>query len=62
MNLFNLKRENNETYLEGIYKNPVHNIIDYEKNINCRSCFSSSKYSEEEIAKPKKRKENKKEK
>ena len=58
--LIQFERENNETYLEGIYKNPVHNIIDYEKTLTVEAALAAQSSSEEEIAKPKKEKKTKK--
>ena len=58
--LIQFERENNETYLEGIYKNHVHNIINYEKTLTVEAALAAQSSSEEEIAKPKKEKKTKK--
>lgn len=58
--LIQFERENNESYLEGIYKNPVHNIIDYEKTLTVEAAIASR---QEEIEdNPKKEKKTKKKK
>ncbi len=57
--LIQFERENNESYLEGIYKNPVHNIIDYEKTLTVEAAIAS-RQEEEVEEKPKKEKKAKK--
>lgn len=57
--LIQFERENNESYLEGIYKNPVHNIIDYEKTLTVEAAIAS-RQEEEVEEKPKKEKKLKK--
>lgn len=59
--LIQFERENNESYLEGIYKNPVHNIIDYEKTLTVEAAIAS-RQEEEVEEKPKKEKKAKKKK
>lgn len=51
--LIQFEREYNETYLEGIYKNPVHNIIDYEKTLTVEAAIAAQS-NDQEIAKTKK--------
>lgn len=45
--LIQLERENNDVYVEGIYKQPVHNIIDYEKTLTVEAAIASSSSREE---------------
>lgn len=50
-----------DNYIEGIYKNQVHNIIDYERTMTIEAAIAAQKGGDEGIAKKKKNK-NKKEK
>lgn len=35
-----LEKQNNDVYVEGIYKQPVHNIIDYEKTLTVEAAIA----------------------
>lgn len=60
--LIQLEKENNDVYIEGIYKQPVHNIIDYEKTLTVEAAIASNSSREDEEPKiekkPKKVKED----
>lgn len=56
--LIQFEREYNESYIEGIYKNPIHNIIDYEKTLTVEAAIAIQNDIEEK-AKPKKEKKRK---
>ncbi len=58
--LIQFERENNESYLEGIYKNPVHNIIDYEKTLTVEAAIASRQEEEVEEKTKKEKKAKKK--
>ena len=55
------ERTNNEAYTEGIYKQQVSNIIDYERTMTVEAALAGSSRDEEvKEKKPKKKKEDKK--
>lgn len=56
-NLFQLENENKDIYTESIYKQPVHNIIDYEKTLTVEAAIVSQS---ENIPQESKNKEKKK--
>ena len=49
-----LEKENNDVYLEGVYRQPVHNIIDYEKTLTVEAAIASNSVKQEENLKPEK--------
>ncbi len=55
-----LEKENNDVYLEGVYRQPVHNIIDYEKTLTVEAAIASNSVKQEENLKPEKEKKSKK--
>lgn len=57
--LIQLEKENTDVYVEGIYKQPVHNIIDYEKTLTVEAAIASQRGQTEEPIKEKKVKEKK---
>ena len=54
------EKENNDVYLEGVYRQPVHNIIDYEKTLTVEAAIASNSVKQEENLKPEKEKKSKK--
>lgn len=46
--LIQLEKENNDVYVEGVYKQPVHNIIDYEKTLTVEAAIASNSSRVEE--------------
>lgn len=55
-----LEQENNDVYLEGVYRQPVHNIIDYEKTLTVEAAIASNNPKQEENLKSEKEKKAKK--
>lgn len=55
-----LEKENNDVYLEGVYRQPVHNIIDYEKTLTVEAAIASNNLKQEESLKIDKEKKVKK--
>lgn len=55
-----LERENNDVYLEGVYRQPVHNIIDYEKTLTVEAAIASNSMKQEEDLKLDREKKSKK--
>lgn len=53
--LIQLERENNDSYIEGIYKQPVHNIIDYEKTLTVEAAIASNSFQNNEEVKTEKK-------
>lgn len=45
--LIQLEKENTDVYVEGIYKQPVHNIIDYEKTLTVEAAIAAQREQEE---------------
>lgn len=58
--LIQFEREYNESYIEGVYKNPVHNIIDYEKTLTVEAAIASQLHEEVEEKTKKEKKFKKK--
>ena len=46
--LIQLERENNDVYVEGVYRQPVNNIIDYEKTLTVEAAIASNSFKVEE--------------
>lgn len=55
-----LEKENNDFYLEGVYAQPVHNIIDYEKTLTVEAAIASNSMKQEENLNREKEKKSKK--
>ena len=55
-----LEKENNDVYLEGVYGQPVHNIIDYEKTLTVEAAIASNSMKQEESLNTEKEKKSKK--
>jgi hypothetical protein len=46
--LIMFERENNDVYVESCYKQPVHNIIDYEKTLTIEAAIASNSQQDNE--------------
>lgn len=57
--LIQLEKMNNEVYVEGVYKQPVHNIIDYEKTLTVEAAIASNGFKLEDGNESKDRKTKK---
>ena len=61
-NLLMFERQHHDVYAEGIYKQQVHNIIDYERTLTLEAAIAASKGEEEERQKIEKKEHKKKKK
>lgn len=60
--LYEFDKNNNDVYIEGIYTQPVHNIIDYERTLTVEAAIASQSSNQEQENEKSKQKKIKKEK
>lgn len=59
-NLIDFERKHHDVYAEGIYKQQVHNIIDYERTMTLEAAIAAQQGEEEERQKAEKKERKKK--